>query len=293
MSSNEQVSSGQVVDIQQLSEEERKIYIAEKVKKYKLTFAVCIIYGLLALILFIIATFTSYGSVLYNDLAPFTITYIFGTIIIIVFLANEIYEFKPRKFDTKLGYDAEMCPDYWKLEYVQNLDPKFLDGANVNSLQFKYKCVLDETMFNKQKFKELDDTKPVIERRGYKIGDKNRLYISLDDDEKFGRLNGKLPNEEIINGFKSTMATMNGYNYDPIQKSLTARSTNENVLKPLSGQPVFSGQNIPVSCDTVYPMFLSSQDSENAKKNSYEPKNRFRCAYARACGIPWSEAGCI
>jgi hypothetical protein len=297
MSSNEQINSGQIVDIEQLSDEERKIYIAEKIQKYKLTFVVCFIYGLIALILFIVATFTSYGSVLYNDLAPFTITYILGTIVIIIFLANEIYNFKPRKFENKLGYDAEMCPDYWKLEYVKDPNSKdsngktFLDGANVNTLQFNYKCVLDETVFNKRRFKEIDNTKRLDDRKGYDIGVNNRLYIPLNNDEKFGKLNGKLPNEQIMNDFKKIAATMSGYEYKPVEKSLTKRSNNENVLTPLTGE--FSGTNIPLSCDTVYPVYLASMDNENAKKNSNEPNNRFRCAYSRACGVPWSEAGCI
>lgn len=301
MSSNEQINSGQIVNIEQLSDEERKIHIAQKIQKYKLTFVVCFIYGLIALILFIIATFTSYGSVLYNDLAPFTITYILGTIVIIIFLANEIYNFKPRKFENKLGYDAEMCPDYWKLEYVKDPNSKdsngktFLDGAGVNTLQFNYKCVLDETVFNKRKFKEIDNTKLPDDRKGYAIGDKNRLYIPLDNDEKFGKLNGKLPNEEIMNKFKEIAATISGYDYSIDDKtkqiSLTKRSDNENVLKPLTGE--FNAQNIPLSCDTVYPVYLASMDNENAKKYSNEPNNRFRCAYSRACGVPWSEAGCI
>lgn len=290
MSSTQEVKVGDIVDIQDLTNDERKMYLTEKINKYKLTFSVCVLYGFIAFILFLIAVFTSWGNVLFNDLAPFTFTYIIGTIIIIIFLANEIYNFKPRKPDAKLGYDAEMCPDYWKLEYVNNPNPTDSSGRSflkdVNKLHFQYKCTLDDNVFNKRKMIELDQSKKEF-KNNLTFGDKNRLYIPLDNDEKFGK---GAPKEQI-DEFKKIAANMNGYEYNPTNKTLMARSDNENVLKPLSGS--FTAENIPLSCDTVYPMYLSVMDNENSNKNTSEPKNRYRCAYARACGVPWTEAGCV
>ena len=49
---------------------------------------------------------------------------------------------------------------------------------------------------------------------------------------------------------------------------------------------------VPLRIDTVYPLFLAKKDLEYAKKYKINTFNKFRCAYSKACGIPWTEAGC-
>ena len=275
-------SNNKVVDIKELTDEEQKLYLSERLEKYKITFAICIIYGVIASIVLVIGLFTPWGNkYLLTDLAAFFITYIIGTIIIIVFLANEIYNYKPTKGDNKLGYDSEMCPDYWKLEIDKN-DPSYYNNS-LNKLHFKYKCVLDENLFQKQKFKELDDSKPINSRKGYKFGSNNRLYIELDKNKTVGGKN------ELAKDFVTYAANMSGYTYDKVNDTLNSGNNSE-ALKPNTGN--FTNANIPLACDTVYPIYLSVMDNENAKNNLSEPKNRFRCAYAQNCGISWTEAGC-
>lgn len=57
-----------VVDLESLGEDERNIYLTERSKKFGLTIAVCVIYGLIALLLLLLTFLTSWGrSFLYED----------------------------------------------------------------------------------------------------------------------------------------------------------------------------------------------------------------------------------
>lgn len=278
MSSN----NNKEVSINELTEEEKKLYLSEKLSKYKITFTVCIMYGIIALIILIIGLFTPWGNkYLLNDLAAFFITYIIGTIVIIIFLSNEIYNYKPTKGDIKMGYDAEMCPDYWRLDLDKN-QPTYYSN-DLNKLHFKYKCVLDENLFQKQKFKELDDSKPTAAKKGYQYGLNNRLYVELN------KTKSGITGDNEFNEFKTYAANMSGYTYNKKNDTLNSGNNSE-ALKPNTGS--FNNAKIPLACDTVYPVYLSVMDNENAKNNLSEPKNRYRCAYAKACGVSWTEAGC-
>jgi len=51
--------------------------------------------------------------------------------------------------------------------------------------------------------------------------------------------------------------------------------------------------NLPIVCDRVYPLFLAAQDQQTSKDSKYKlDPNVNRCAYAKACNIPWSELNC-
>jgi hypothetical protein len=39
-------------------------------------------------------------------------------------------------------------------------------------------------------------------------------------------------------------------------------------------------------------MYLANIDRVNSEKNPSEASNKYRCAFAKACGVPWTEAGC-
>jgi hypothetical protein len=46
-------------------------------------------------------------------------------------------------------------------------------------------------------------------------------------------------------------------------------------------------------CSTVYPEYLARLDAkEYIDNNETGPKNLHRCEWAKACGVPWSSAGC-
>jgi len=283
MSSSDAVT----VELSSLSSEEQAEFKTQKMKMFKFTVAVCIVYGLIAFISLIVIFLTSWGKrVLYNDMFPFFITFIIGTIVIVVWLANEIYNFQPKKPKDAISYDAEMCPDYWKLENIDN--KSFVDengkqyfNGKINKNHFKYKCSLDTAIFDTKKLQDFDNDKQENQKKNFKIGSNGRLYTNLDNKAKTG-----IKDDSQYEAFKSHAANMNGYTY--ANDSLSAN----NNLALSDGNETFNPQKVPMSCDTVYPMYLSMMDSENVKKNPSEPSNRYRCAYSKACGISWTEAGC-
>jgi hypothetical protein len=279
----------ETVELSSLNDEEKQEYLSERLKKFWLTIIVCCIYGVIAFALLLVAVFTSWGNkVLYSEMFAFVVTFIIGTIIIIIYLADEIYNFKPTKALNNVGYDSQICPDYWKLQHVPDdqLNPKDSMGAyfrtnNVN--QFKYKCVLDNTIIDANKLKENDAIKGDMQKKNYKYNANSRLYIPLTTKSQIG-----LNNDDDFENFKSYAATMSGYTYSNNRLS----QNNGNSLQPLTGDN-FNDSKIPLACDTVYPMYLADIDRQNVEKNPSEPSNKYRCAFAKACGLPWTEAGCI
>lgn len=280
--------SREAIDLSALSEQDKNMFLSERLSKFKMTITVCIIYGLIAFILLLLAVFTSWGKrFLYNDMLAFVVTFIIGTTIIVIWLANNIYNFKPTKPSDKLAYDAELCPDFWKLENIDT--PNQLDSQNrsylnssLNPNHFKYKCVLDNNLFQRGKFIEADNKKPVDEKKNYKITASQNLYVPVTDKDKTG-----IKKTETFEKFKEHAANMSGYTYG--NGVLTQNSADS--LR--DGNEIFHKDKVPLTCDTVYPLYLSVMDKQNSEKDPSEPTNRFRCAYASACGIPWTEAGCV
>lgn len=275
------------VELSSLSNEEQAEFRTQKMKMFKLTVAICAVYGSVAFFSLIIILLTSWGKrVLYNDMFWFFVTFIIGTVIIIIFMANEIHNFQPTKPKITTTYDSEMCPDYWKLENIN--DKSFVDdkgkgyfNGKMNKNHFKYKCTLDTAIFDPTKLQAYDNDKKDSQKKNYKIGNQGKLYTNLDDKVKTG-----IKDDSQYEAFKTHAANMNGYTY--ANDSLSPN----NSLALSDKNETFNSQKVPMACDTVYPMYLSMMDSENVKKNPSEPSNRYRCAYAKACGMSWTEAGC-
>lgn len=271
------------VDLETLSDEERQIYQIDKMRMFKFTIMICVAYALVATIFLLLILFTSWGRrVLYNEMYAFVITFIIGTTIIVVYLSNEIYNFKPNASKFKTSYDAEMCPDYWKLDYIKKEDLLDSEGRSyvsrqLNENQFRYKCSMDSRLFSAQKLVEMDQSEP----KKYKMSENNRLYTTISKD---GSGIGK---DDKYDEFKKHAAAMSGYSYDNDVLS----PNNDNAVKTADDSE-FNSEKIPLVCDTVYPMYLSVADTENARVDLSEPNNRNRCAYAKSCGVSWTEAGC-
>lgn len=100
------------------NEKELKLFEQEKLELYKGTFVVCLVYGLSAILLLLIILFTKWGKeYIYDKFAPAVITFIGGSLIIIISLISSIYNIKPRKIGKDIESDNNiMCPEYWKLE---------------------------------------------------------------------------------------------------------------------------------------------------------------------------------
>ena len=73
------------------NEKELKLFEQEKMELYKGTFVVCLVYGLAAILLLGMILFTENGKTfIYDQFAPAVITYILGSLIIIIYLVTRL-----------------------------------------------------------------------------------------------------------------------------------------------------------------------------------------------------------
>ena len=137
---------------------------------FKGTIVVCIIYAVFAFILISAAYFIdNIRNLLFDKFLPFTLIYIVGTIIIIMIFIYNILTFTPKKIDKRKVDENISCPDYWKLEILEDdaINNSF-DVDNYSKNLFKYRCVMDDNVFNKLSiFKQDKQAKP---ENKYKIG---------------------------------------------------------------------------------------------------------------------------
>lgn len=123
----------------QLTEKEQADYLAKRSNYFKGTISVSVIYGTLALVLFLLAVFTAKGrDLLANEMRPFTVTVLAGMILVIILLVVSILRFKAKP-GPRSDIDTMKCPDFWKLEKLSDSDLKKKD-ANLQYLM-QYKCV--------------------------------------------------------------------------------------------------------------------------------------------------------
>jgi hypothetical protein len=172
-----------------LTDYELSIYEQKRLKVFKGTIAICVLYAIIAIALLVLANVSEkIKFLLLNNFLPFTIVFIIGTIIIVAFLMNQVLNFKPYKIDKNSKYDNLSCPDYWNLEKIPNLetDSDFntfssLFDSNVNANLFKYRCVMNSNVFDKYAISNLNPSdftaSPYIDRAIYGFTNLN----SLDD----------------------------------------------------------------------------------------------------------------
>ena len=99
-----------------LTEKEEAEFRVQKARLFKATIAVNVVYGVIALGI-LLAIFFSEGArdLFVSRLAPFTITFLVGMLLVIIWLIIVVRTFKPSKNAT-LKYDPYSCPDYFELE---------------------------------------------------------------------------------------------------------------------------------------------------------------------------------
>lgn len=216
---------------------------------FKGTITVCIIYAVFAFILICAAYFSdNIRELLFDKFLPFTLIYIIGTIIIIMIFLFFILSFKPKKIDFNKIDDTISCPDYWKLEVLDDKAiEKSFDINSFNKKLFKYRCVMDDKVFNKSSIYKQDKKNPNINQ--YRLANipafitnddgvstYNNLYpsdatnltsfLSQDDNDKYLYLyknlnsynnsnliytNNKIISSNIINDLKQSALIMNNY----------------------------------------------------------------------------------
>ena len=132
-----------------LTDYDMTIYEHRKENIFKGTIAICIVYAFIALIILLSSyIFPTIKFVIFEKFLPFTIVFIVGTILLIIYLFYNILYFKPIKINKNFDYTNISCPDYWKLEYKQELG-KYFDSNTINTNIFNYRCVLDSNIFSK------------------------------------------------------------------------------------------------------------------------------------------------
>lgn len=151
-------------DKPKLSDYDITVYNIKRNNMFKGTILMCIIYAIFAFILIIAAYVSeSLRTVLFERFLPFTLVYIVGTIIIILIFIGLIFSYKPEKLDDSNQYPRVSCPDYWKLEIVDDNTTKNLFSRDFDSSLFKYRCVMDTNVFSKDRIftKNNNTTEPI------------------------------------------------------------------------------------------------------------------------------------
>lgn len=115
---------------QNFTEAENKAFAAKRASMFKGSIAVCVVYGVVALALVLVATLSNSGkAMLTTQFNVFVITLVIGILIVIAIMGFMVAGAKPTKINTSV-YDRDMCPDYWKL---QKTEPNVLSEMDVNS----------------------------------------------------------------------------------------------------------------------------------------------------------------
>jgi len=288
------------------NQKEIELFKKEKMNLYKGTWTVCFVYGVSALILLITILFTETGrTYIYDKYLPAVITYVVGAIIIIIYLIYSIFNIKPRKLG-KVERTIYSCPDYWKYDtetdsvkkanIVKNIsefsntnpfDPEcttqdstcvragptnkqyILNGENdiilnsgTSNIYINYKCKPDTIVYG-----EVDIHKRSLNAYNTNSFDKKDeiIYTNLGGDEKnmelrkYAQVSGVYKSE-----FKEDANLFTGHN----------------------GQfNLAEAKQIPLICNELYPALLSGLEKT-------PDDTKVRCAYAKKCGVSWSDIDC-
>jgi hypothetical protein len=186
---------------------------------FKVTIIVCIVYDIFAFVLITAAYFSdNIRDLLFDKFLPFTLIYIVGTIIIILIFIYYIVSFVPKKIDKNKLDDSISCPDYWKLEILDDdaIENSF-DTTNYNKKLFKYRCVMDEKVFNKGAiYKQDKDENAALQ---YKLGNKPAFISETNNDilpatnsAIVGNLNNFLSHNKEDDNFYYLYKNVNDYN---------------------------------------------------------------------------------
>lgn len=283
------------------TQKELDAFAKEKMDIYKGTFIVCLVYGIVAIALLLLGFFTSWGrEYIFDKMLPATTTFVFGALFIIIYLSMSIYDMKPKRIRNKIDKDnGVICPDYWTLKKIDEAEKiKYInnnynsDGTkilkniiNVKDNVLKYKC---EYVGDKNDMFKDNRLQPAIPYtyKGYKtninITKENNDYFLIGKKDNSSYNN---PSQELINYAKFSgkyNGTPDNFNYEAGSNLYLKKENDENITlgtdKPTTIKPLI--------CNMVMPQVLELLDRDTTEKNKY------RCEYAKACNVPWTEIGC-
>jgi len=314
------------------NDRELRLFEQEKLDLYKGTFVVCIVYGLSAFLLLVIILFTEWGKeFIYDKFAPAVITYILGSLIIIIYLLNAIFSIRPRKIGTDMDSDMNItCPDYWKLDRITddehkkeivknngvegttkigNIIPSINKPENAN---LQYRCVHDDKVYGttKEYLKMKQSIKPDDKYlAGFKLYNQATNYKTNPTTSPY--IPDYIVREPISN-------PTNKATYEDLKKY--AKLTGVYGKKDISSNPNLSDSNntytlkiatndYNVGAGTATAPLLSTVTTLYDKKaplicnvvypqvlglldTNTKDKNEVSCEYAKQCGVSWSSLKC-
>lgn len=303
------------------NDKEIRLFEKEKLDLYKGTFVVCIVYGLAAFILLAVILFTQWGKeYIYDKFAPAVITYIVGSLIIILYLLNTIYTIRPRRVGKEEENDEKIiCPDYWKLEEVPLAKRTAIitnNSETVNSVSkqiipeigrdgdiaLRYRCVYDTKVYGEASdlynMKNTLDTKsnnadlPYLP--GFTSTTKATNYITPSvknstKPESSIKIPGKdSPNYKDIQKYAKFSGIYNDGVTTNTGFDFHIGKTGYVVANSVTAANVATKyiSEMPLNCDVVYPKVLGVLDEKTKEGNEVS------CEYAKQCGISWSSLNC-
>ena len=252
----------------------------QKTEKYRVfmgSIMVCIAYAAIAIILAILVFFTEMGKDIEKSYGTFIKTFIIGTTLIIIGIVFMILDWKPSEKEVVKRdiINPKSCPDYWISEHVdtsalQTITPTFDDCNLMNTSIYMYDFLHNDTNTNLFGNKCVNDDNIRAEPDGLNVAD-------LKD----------------VNAYSGTGFTNTNLS-DPEDKAkMLGAMASMNLLEQAAYDKAHFASSNKIKCHEVYPEYLADLDSKEYAKNGYTgPTNKFRCEYAKVCGVPWTEIGC-
>ena len=202
-----------------LTDYDMTIYEHRKERIFKGTIAICIVYAFIALIILLTSyMFPTIKFVIFEKFLPFTIVFIVGTILLIVYLFYNILNFKPIKINKNFDYTNISCPDYWKLEYKEDLH-KYFDSNTINTKIFNYRCVLDSNIFSKTDLY---------------FNQKNKYDIDANGVNEIGIADGTTAGNKVVTYANQSKDSIDTDNSKYIVADLKAQQNN-NIINKITG----------------------------------------------------------
>lgn len=291
-----------------MTDKQEKEYIKNlKHNAFMGTIAVCIVYGIIAFLLILYVNVTQQGKALYDDLKPFALTFIFGTLFIIIVTTILVLNWEPEqakkaKVDDVLNNPLS-CPDYYKLKNTGENDE---DNDEDNLLKYT-KDITDDTFIDNDSNVDLHD---------YMINDNNKDLVKhkceydqniFKEDNIQKNVFSDFPNKGDAFSPSDTLSANSSQNDYKALGAFTAMyggygttvqygtdfkfNYNDDYYLPNDGESI---KNTDIyDCKKVYPHYLAQLDAqEYINNNEQGPKNLHRCEWSKKCKVPWTSAGC-
>jgi hypothetical protein len=292
------------------NQKEFELFKKEKMNLYKGTWTVCFVYGVSALILLITILFTETGRThIYDKYLPAVITYVVGAIIIILYLIYSIFNIKPRKLG-KVERVVYSCPDYWKYDKEDDVKKKENILKNITTFStsnlFDPYCTISNSVC----------AKPGSTNKQYILNSVDDIILNNNTSNKYINYKCK-PDMHIYGEITNNLQSLNAYNTNTLynqtgQIIYTNLDGDEKNMKLLNKYAQVSGvyksefletsnmfrddnnsnyftynevSKTPLICNELYPALLSGLEKT-------PDDTKVRCAYAKKCGVSWSDIDC-